>query len=31
MDPDLIETIRNIDGVVDMSTRKRASIEDENG
>jgi putative ABC transport system permease protein len=31
MDPDLIEAIRNIDGVVDMSTRKRASVEDANG
>ena len=31
MDPDLIEAIRNIDGVVDMSTRKRASVEDATG
>jgi putative ABC transport system permease protein len=31
MDPELIEAIRNIDGVIDMSTRKRAWVEDENG
>ncbi len=31
MDPALIEAIRNIEGVVDMSTRKRASVEDANG
>ena len=31
MDPRLIAAIRNIDGVVDMSTRKRAWVEDENG
>jgi putative ABC transport system permease protein len=31
MDPDLIEAIRSIDGVVDMSTRKRAAVEDANG
>lgn len=28
MDPDLIEAIRNIEGVVDMSTLKRVSLED---
>jgi putative ABC transport system permease protein len=31
MDPDLIDAIRNIEGVIDMSTRKRASVEDANG
>ena len=31
MDPELIEAIGNIDGVVDMSTRKRAAIEDAGG
>jgi putative ABC transport system permease protein len=31
MDPDLIQAIRNIDGVVDISTRKRATIEDAGG
>jgi putative ABC transport system permease protein len=31
MDPALIEAIRNIDGVIDMSTRKRAWVEDANG
>ena len=31
MDPELIAAIRNIDGVIDMSTRKRASVEDAGG
>ncbi len=31
MDPELIAAIRNIDGVVDMSTRKRANVEDAGG
>jgi len=31
MDEDLIRDIRNIDGVIDMSTRKRAWVEDTNG
>ena len=31
LDVDLIRDIRNIDGVIDMSTRKRAWVEDERG
>ncbi len=31
MDPELIAAIRSIDGVVDMSTRKRATVEDATG
>ena len=31
MQPDLIAAIRNIDGVIDMSTRKRATVEDATG
>ena len=31
MDPELIEAIRNLDGVADVSTRKRAWVEDVNG
>ena len=31
MDTELIDDIRNIDGVIDMSTRKRAWVEDANG
>ena len=31
MEPELIDAIRNIDGVIDMSTRKRATVEDASG
>ena len=31
LDPELIAAIRSMEGVVDMSTRKRANVEDENG
>ena len=31
MEPELIAAIRNIDGVIDMSTRKRATVEDATG
>ncbi len=31
MDPELIEAIRNLEGVEDVSTRKRAWVEDANG